>query len=51
MGNCWVKPGTACSFQHDTTVRKRLNFIMDSIEIDKDKIILDIGTGKGIYIT
>lgn len=49
MRNYWIKPGTACSFRHEATVRKRLNFIVNNTEV-KDKIIVDVGTGGGVYI-
>jgi len=50
MRNYWVKPGTACSFQHDTTVKKRLKFIVENIKYNNNLIILDVGTGEGIYM-
>ena len=50
MTNCYVKPGAPCTSQQDTTVKKRLNFILDSLKIDKNQIFLDIGTGFGVYI-
>jgi ubiquinone/menaquinone biosynthesis C-methylase UbiE len=50
MRNCYVEPGIPCTSQHDTTVKKRLNYILGSITIDKNQIFLDIGTGFGTYI-
>ena len=50
MTNCYIKPGIPCSSYHDATVKKRFNFIKDNLEITKDMLILDVGTGFGAYI-
>jgi len=51
MRNCYVKSGSPCTLQHDTTIKRRLDFILDNLMIDKNQHILDIGTGFGIYLS
>ncbi len=51
MKNCYIKPGLPCSLHHDTTVKKRLNFIKNNLTIKKNHFILDVGTGFGAYIS
>jgi len=50
MRSCYIKLGEACSLQHITTLKKRLNFILDNVNVGERSRILDIGTGKGVYI-
>lgn len=50
MGSCYNRPGVSCDLKHPITVKKRLNFILENLEIKENDIILDIGTGLGTYI-
>jgi len=42
--------GHPSALQHNPAVRKRLSFILNNLEEGKDQMILDVGTGSGLYI-
>jgi ubiquinone/menaquinone biosynthesis C-methylase UbiE len=48
--SCYVKLGGPCTLQQARTIKKRKEFILDHFKINKSWIILDVGTGFGIYI-
>ena len=48
--SCYIRRGAPCTLQYDRTIKKRLKFILGKLKINKNWIILDIGTGFGIYI-
>lgn len=49
MTNNYVKKGLPCDNFHTTTINKRLKFILDNCGLNENKIILDIGSGYGVY--
>jgi ubiquinone/menaquinone biosynthesis C-methylase UbiE len=50
MKNRYIKVGDPCTSANETTIQNRLNFILNSLPADKNQIVLDIGTGFGIYL-
>ena len=48
--NCYIRRGAPCTLQYDRTIKKRFEFILGNLKISKSWIILDIGTGFGVYI-
>lgn len=51
MRNCNFRLGDPYKSKDERTVKKRLNFIIDELKVEKNMIILDIGTGSGTYIS
>ncbi len=49
MKQCYNRPGVSCDLSHENTITKRLEFILDTIELQKDQTVLDIGAGLGVY--
>jgi len=49
--NCYIRRGAPCTLQYNRTLKKRFEFILENLKISKSWIILDIGTGFGIYIS
>ena len=42
--------GIPCDSNHDTTIKKRLSFIEENLQINNDQFFLDIGVGFGAYL-
>ncbi len=51
MKNYYVKKGSPCTLNSVSTIKKRLIYILNNLQTNKGEIILDIGTGFGIYLS
>ncbi len=47
--NVYIKTGEPCNKYYSKTIQRRLRFIYRSLNIANNSVILDIGTGYGVY--
>lgn len=50
MRNSYIKPGSPCDLKHVTTLKRRLDFILNNLKISQGSHVLDVGSGLGIYM-
>ena len=42
--------GSPCDYSYENTIIKRMNFILENLDLSENLLILDIGCGHGVYL-
>jgi len=48
--NSYIKPGSPCTSRYITTIKRRLEFILNNLKISQGSYVLDVGCGLGLYL-